>query len=73
MNKTQKQYWEEIYKDCKMLARRHDLTEFGEGRFVSAGQVLGENKECNAYNMIKNMHKRVRKMTKEQRKELGIE
>ncbi len=32
MNKKEKVYLEEVYKDCVSLERRKDLTEFGAGQ-----------------------------------------
>lgn len=32
MNKKERKYLEEVYKDCVSLERRKDLTEFGAGQ-----------------------------------------
>lgn len=32
MNKKEREYLEEVYKDCLSLERRKDLTEYGAGQ-----------------------------------------
>ena len=45
MNKREKAHLEEVYKDCLVLERRKDLTEYGAGQGDLALILLKKKRE----------------------------
>lgn len=44
MNKKEREFVEGIYRDCLILKKRKELTEFGEGQMRICGMLLAVNK-----------------------------
>ena len=45
MNKQEKAYLEEVYRDCVSLERRKDLTEFGAGQGLLCSILLKKKRK----------------------------